>query len=901
MLSDLRYRLRALFRRDAIERELDDELRFHLEAQAAMEERAGVPRDEALRRARLAFGRVDAAKEASRDGRGISILEIAGRDLRYAARTLARSPIFTSVAIVSLALGIGANTAMFQLLNALVLRPLPVSRPYELVEVRMPDADLDKARGAIYRYPSVTNGVWEDLRTRQQALDTFAWADDDFNLAPVGEVHLVSGLFVSGDFFPVLGLTPAAGRLFGPADDRRGCGLPGAVISHDFWQRELGGSPAAIGRTLNVNARTVPIVGVAPAGFTGLQVGRSFDVAVPICAVDALRPGERMLESGTAWWVTVMGRLRPGWTRDRADAHVRTLAPAIFKATLQADYPAVSVQDYLGSRLETLSGATGRSGLREEYQTPLSLLLAMTALVLLIACTNLTNLMLARGAVRQRELSLRLALGASRIRLVSQLLAESVIIVGASAAAALAVSQLTSRALVRLIGSSRQPIALALEPDWRVLGFVAASGIVTCLLLGLAPALRATRRHPGEALRGAPRGASEDPGGLVLRRGLIVAQVAISLVLVVGALLFARSFRNLVTEPLGFERQGVLVVAAELPGPPPSPAAMTALRQALTAGLRAVPGVAAVSQTNVVPLSGNTTNNRIWRDGATRAAGMDAFFSRISAGYLDTLGMRLVAGRDIAETDGPEAPKVALVNETFARAFAPGGSPVGRQFWIEATPSSPQTRYEIVGVVKDAKYRRVREAASPVVYLALAQHKSYGVWLVRTTVPVRALTETIRAALLRVDGRLGFVFRSLDTSIDDTLIRDRAMAMLSALFGVLAAILAAVGLHGVVAYAVERRRREIGIRLALGATRSGIVSSVLRESGLLVAAGLAVGLALTWVTTGAAKALLFGLEPNDATTLGIALAGLAAVALAASVLPARRAARVDPMATLRDD
>jgi len=263
--------------------------------------------------------------------------------------------------------------------------------------------------------------------------------------------------------------------------------------------------------------------------------------------------------------------------------------------------------------------------------------------------------------------------------------------------------------------------------------------------------------------------------------------------------------------------------------------------------------------------------------------------------------MRLVAGRDIAETDGPEAPKVALVNETFARGFAPDGSPVGRHFWIEATPSSPETRYEIVGVVKDAKYRRVREAASPVVYLALAQHKSYGVWLVRTKVPVRALSETIRAALLRVDGRLGFVFRSLDTAIDETLIRDRAMAMLSALFGVLAAILAAVGLHGVVAYAVERRRREIGIRLALGATRSGIVSSVLRESGLLVAAGLAVGLALTWVTTGAAKALLFGLEPNDATTLAIALAGLTAVALAASVLPARRAARVDPMTTLRDD
>ncbi|MEO5822878.1 MAG: ABC transporter permease, partial [Vicinamibacteraceae bacterium] len=782
-----------------------------------------------------------------------------------------------------------------------VLRPLPVARAHELVEVRLPDRDLDKARGAIYRYPSVTNGLWEALRTRQQAFDAFAWADDDFNLAPVGEVRTVSGLFVSGEFFPVLGLAPAAGRLFGPADDRRGCGLTGAVISHDFWQREFGGSPAAIGRTLNVDARTVPIVGVAPAGFTGLQVGRRFDVAVPVCAIDALRPGQRMLESGTTWWLTVMGRLRPDWTVERADAHIRTLAPAIFKATLQADYPAVSVPDYLGSGLEAMRAATGRSGLREEYETPLTLLLAMTALVLLIACTNLTNLMLARGAVRRRELSLRLAIGASRGRLVSQLLAESVVIVGASAVGALVVAQLTSRALVRLIGSSERPIALTLETDWRVLAFVAIAAVSTCLLLGLAPALRATRRQPGEAMRAAPRGASEDAGGVTLRRGLIVAQVAVSLVLVVGALLFARSFQNLVTEPLGFDRRGVLVVDAGLPGPQPSPEAATALRKALAESLAAVPGVVAVSQTNVVPLSGNTTNNRVWRDGAARADGQDAFFSRISPGYLETLDMRLVAGRDVAGTDGPEAPKVALVNETFARSFAPGASPIGRQFWIEATPTRPETRYEIVGVVRDAKYRRVRETPAPVVYLALAQHDPGASWLVRANVPARALTESVRAALLRVDGRLRFVFRPLDAAIDDTLLRDRALAMLSALFGLLAAVLAAVGLHGVIAYAVERRRREIGIRLALGATRSAIAASVVRESGLLVAGGVGVGVVLSLLLTNSARTLLFGLEPSDPATMIAAVGGLSLVALTASLFPARRAARVDPMTALRDE
>jgi putative ABC transport system permease protein len=900
MLDDLRYRLRALFRRNAVERELDEELRFHLDQQAAMDERAGADPVEARRQARLALGGLEATKEATRDARGVRILEILGRDLRYGLRTLVRTPVFTIVAVASLALGIGANTAMFQLLNALVLRPVPVARPHELVEVRLPDRDLDKARGAIYRYPSVTNALWEALRARQQAFDAFAWADDDFNLAPVGEVRNVSGLFVSGELFPVLGLTPAAGRLFGPADDRRGCGLTGAVISHDFWQREFGGSPAAIGRALSVDAHTVPIIGVAPAGFTGLQVGRRFDVAVPVCSVDVLRQSQRMLESGTTWWLTVMGRLRPDWTVARADAHIRTLAPAIFRATLHADYPAVSVPDYLGSGLETMGAATGRSGLREEYEAPLTLLLAMTALVLLIACTNLTNLMLARGAVRRRELSLRLAIGASRARLVSQLLAESVLIVGASAVAALVIAQLTGRALVRLIGSSQRPIALSLESDWRVLGFVAVSAVTTCLLLGLAPALRATRRQPGEAMRAAPRGASEDPGGLALRRGLIVAQVAVSLVLVVGALLFARSFQNLVTEPLGFDRQGVLVVDAGLPNRP-SPEAAAALRQALAASLRAVPGVVAVSQTNVVPLSGNTNNNRIWRDGGTRAGGQDAFFSRISPGYLDTLEMRLVAGRDVADTDGPEAPKVAIVNETFARGFSPGASPIGQHFWIEATPGRPEMRVEIVGVVKDAKYRRVREAPAPVVYLALAQHQPGASWLVRANVPASALTEAVRAALLRVDGRLRFVFRPLDAAIDDTLLRDRALALLSSLFGLLAALLAAVGLHGVIAYAVERRRREIGIRLALGASRGAIAASVLRESGWLVAAGLVLGLALTWVTTGAARTLLFGLGPHDVATVAAALGGLAAVALGATLFPARRAARVDPMTTLKDD
>jgi putative ABC transport system permease protein len=784
-----------------------------------------------------------------------------------------------------------------------VLRPLPIARPQELVEVRLPDADLDAARGAFYRYPAVSNPLWEALRARQGAFSgMIAWADEDVNLAPSGEARRVPGLWVSGSFFEVLGLAPAAGRLFTPADDRPGCGLQGAVVSHDFWQRELNGDPAAIGRALTINARTVDVIGVAPAGFTGLQVGQTFSVALPICAVEALRPGARMLDGGTNWWLTVMGRLRPGWTPTQADAHVRTLAPALFEATVPADYPAVSVPAYLKSGMVAIPAATGRSWLREEYSTPLTLLLAMTAFVLLIACTNLTNLMLARGAVRQRELSLRLAIGASRARLVSQLLCESVIIVAASGVAAFVVGQALSQLLLRLIGTSRQPVVLALTPDWRVMAFVAGTALLACLVLGLAPALRATRRSASEVLRSGTRVSGGE--SVALRRGLVVAQVAVSFVLVVGALLFARSFRNLLSVPLGFDRSGILVVEAGLPPPSPAPQAAAALKRELLAALRGVPGVTAVAETNVVPLSGNTTNNAIWADGSTRQRGMNAFFSNVSSGYFEALRIPLRAGRVIDERDDAKAPRVAVVNETFARAFAKGGAVIGQRFWIEATPTTPETVYEIVGLVADAKYRSMREAPAPVAFLALAQRgapEPGGTFLVRSSGEPQTIVPAARAALARVDGRLRFVFRSLDVEIRDSLLRERAMAILSTIFGLLAALLAAVGLHGVIAYAVERRRREIGIRLALGATRSAIAASVVRESGLLVAGGVAVGVGLALMLTSSARTLLFGLEPTDPATLAAAVAGLGLVAFTASLFPARRAARLDPMTTLRDD
>lgn len=904
MLDDLRYRLTALFRRRALERDLDEELTFHIEQHASLEERAGVPREEALRRARLAFGGVDRAKEESRDGRGVRLLEVVWRDLRYAVRTLVRSPIFTLVAIVSLTLGIGANTAMFQLLNALVLRSLPVAQPHELVEVNLPERDLARSRGNFPRWPAMSHPLWEQLRDRQQAFTAMvAWADERFNLAPAGEVREVRGVWVSGDYFPVLGLTPALGRLFTAADDRPGCGLPGVVVSHDFWQRELGGDASAVGRTLTIDAVKVDVIGVAPAGFLGLQVGQRFNVALPICSLPAMRPGSTMLSTSTQWWITAVGRLKPGWTIERAEAHLRTIAPAIFAASLPPDHPPESIQAYLESTLIATPAGAGRSDLRIAYATPLKLLLAMTGFVLLIACANLTNLMLARGAVRRRELSLRLALGASRGRLMSQLLCESAVIAGASGLAGAFVAQGLSQLLVRLIGSS--PVALPVTPDWRVLLFMGGTALVVCLLLGLTPALRASRSAPGDTLKAGARSVTGDRESLMLRRALVVAQVAVSLVLVVGALLFARSFRNLLAEPLGFEPAGVLIVEANLPPPLPAPEAAVAMKRELIASLRAIPGVDAVGESMIFPLSGNNSTSNIWLDGGNRAESRESSFNRVSRGYFEALRMRLIAGRDIRDSDTPESPFVAVVNETFVRTFVPGGSPIGRRFWVEGgAATSPDRLYEIVGLVADAKYRRLRDQPMPVAFIALAQRSlsnTNGTYMVRTATTMQAFTSALGEAVPRVHPNLRFSVRAFDDKIQGAVLRDRAMAMLSSLFGLLAGLLAAVGLHGVVSYAVERRRREIGIRLALGANRSAIVRSVLRESGVLVGTGLVLGVVLSLALTGAARSLLFGLEPRDAGTIAVGVVLLTTVALMASVIPARRAARVDPMSTLKDD
>ena len=478
------------------------------------------------------------------------------QDLRFGVRMLLKSPGFTAVAVLSLALGIGANTAIFQLLNVVRLKSLPVKAPQELAEVR--PTDVSGTRGSkSASYPAVTNPIWEQIRDRQQAFSgIFAWGTGGLNLAQGGEVRPAKALWVSGDFFNVLGIQPALGRVFSTADDQRGCSAPGVVISHAFWQREYGGEANVIGRKLTLADHPFEIVGVTQQSFFGLEVGRTFDVAVPICADAVISGKNNRLDSGTNWWLMVTGRLKPGWSSPQASAQLQAISTGLFEQTLPANYPPVSVQNYLGMKLEAVPVGGGYSVLRENYERPLWLLLAIAGLVLLIACANLANLLLARASAREREMAVRQAVGASRGRLIRQLLVESLLLAVVGTALGAFLAQALSRFLVSFLSTSGNSVFLDLTPDWRVLGFAAGIAALTCLLFGLTPALRATRIEPGAAMKASGRGLTAGRERFSLRRALVVVQVALSLVLVASAFLFSRSLNKLLAVDTGFRSEG---------------------------------------------------------------------------------------------------------------------------------------------------------------------------------------------------------------------------------------------------------------------------------------------------------------------------------------------------------
>jgi predicted permease len=909
--SVLLLRLRSLFRANTVDRELDEELRYHLERQTELNVARGMDPTEARHAALRAMGGVEQHKEVCRDQRRVRVADNIVRDTRHGLRLLRRSPIFTIVAILSLALGIGANAAIFQLIDTIRLRSLAIANPQELAEVR---AEGPQAFGTYAGINSkATYPLWELIRAHQNAFSAmFAWGDDQFFVGRGAEARRAHGLWVSGDFFPALGISPVRGRLLGPDDDRRGCGAGSAVISHAFWQTYLGGRESAIGGSLTLLDQPFTIVGVAPPSFTGVEVGRTFDVALPVCSAALL---DSRLEQRDRWWLTIMGRLKPDWTIARADEHLRTSSPGFLDATIPPGYDAGLIDGYRRLRFGAYPAGRGVSRLRDVLGTSLSLLLGLTGLVLLITCGNLATLMLARASAREREIAVRVAIGASRARLVSQMLIESLLVAAGGAAVAVPVALLSGRGLVAFLGTSANPVNLNLTMDWRLVAFVGAIAILAAVLFGLLPALRVSMVDPLAAMRAASRGVTVDRHRARFQRGLVVAQIAVSLVLVFSALLFVQTFRNLAAVDTGFEPdRTIAVVFADRASQDLPAERKVAFQEQLTDEIRSVPGVAAAAASTHVPLSGGTWSHFFRVTGDAGNERKASRFAYVGPGYFDTLKIPMRSGRDLSALDNARARRVLLVNDSFVRSHLAGRNPIGATLRTLDEPGYPETMYEIIGVVGDTKYADLRAEScwceategsmAPIAYVPLAQNPSPYAWapvIVRSSTAGAVITSNIGKRVERLNPAIAIQFVELKTQIQERLIGERMIAWLAGAFGVLAMALVAVGLYGVIAYLALGRRHEIGIRLALGSTRAQIVGLVLRDNVWLMGAGLAMGLPLAVAAMRGAGSLLFGLTPTDIPTVVEATCLLAAAGVLAGAVPAWRAARIRPEVALRCD
>jgi predicted permease len=827
-------------------------------------------------------------------------------DVRLACRSLAATPVVSIVAALSLALGIGANTAIFSIINSLLLRALPVAEPQRLVTMAAPRLN-GPGLTSFWTYP-----IWEEIRGRSQLFDgAIASATVRFNLASGGETQFVNGLWADGSFFETLGVPALVGRTFTRDDDRRGGGPDGAVavLSYGFWQQRFGGAPDAIGRTLTLDAVPFTIVGVTPPPFFGIDVGRAFDVAVPLGTEPLIRGRESWLDARATYFLTIVMRLKPGQTVDAATAALRAVQPQIRQATLPDNLRGEFLERYLSQPFVLTPAATGNSGLRARYERPLTVIMVVVFLVLLIACANIANLLLARATARRHELGVRLALGASRWRLVRQLLAESVLLAAAGTALGAVIASWCSRLLVRQLSTQANPVFLDLSTDWHVLAFTIAVAVATVLLFGVVPALRASAVMATDAMKTDTRQIAGG-GRFNLSSSLVIAQVALSVVLVVAAGLFVRTFASLANVPLGFERERVLLVNVNARRASIDPADRLALYERMRNEVRAVAGVADAALSTVVPIGDGGMVPLIEVSGAVSQPrnefGGNSYANVTSPGWFVTFGTPIVAGRDFTDRDRQGAARVAIVNQALARTFLNGASPLGHT--VTLLLGRPEPAMEIVGVVADASYNSVRAPVPPTVYIPIAQFTAAGpAMLAAVNLSVRStsgspvlLARSVAAAIGRVNPQLALTFRPLADQVNASIARERLVAILAGVFGALALLLAGLGIYGVTAYGVSRRRMEIGIRMALGAAPAGVVRLVLARVWLLVAIGIVAGAAVSlWLSTFVTP-LLYRLEPRDPATLAGAAVTLAAVAALAGWLPARAASRVDPAVVLRD-
>jgi predicted permease len=902
--------MRSLFNRSRVEDELNDELRFHLEQQIAENLAQGMEPELARRRATAIFGAQHKIEDECREKRRIGFVDHLRQDLRFTARILARSPGFSSAAVVTLALGIGANAAIFTLINAVMLRTLPVQNPGQLVLL-----SDSPSSGAITGDPP---GLWweisypayiylRDHNTRETTgiLDglsavQFGNFRATVRLEQSDSVSMATAQVVSGNYFSVLGVNPHTGRSLEPADDRPGA-EPVAVVSYAYWDRKLGRDPSAIGRSVELNDTPVTIVGVAPSEFFGERVTIPPDYWLPISSQPQVsRLGGSFLEANDRFWLNLIGRLTPGSTLDQAQAVLNTQLRQFILDQYGSRYSVERKNDLEKQHLKLVPGARGISMLRQLYSTPLQVLMGMVAILLLIACVNVANLLLSRAMARQQEICMRLALGAPRSRLVQQLLTESLVIAALGGALGLALALWSVRLLASLVTSSGTPLNLGL--DLRLLGFTLGACLLTAMISGVIPALRATRPDLIKVLAASTPRASRRS---LLSKALIVGQVAMSLMLVISAGLFTRTLGKLESQDLGFRRDSLLLVKFDARVAGYKPEQLPPLYRRLLDRVGALPGVRSATLAYYSPLSGSSSTSGLNIEGFTPPKGQNMSVETVPVGpaYFETLGIPILAGRGITAQDA-DGPLVAVINQTTAKTFFPDSDPIGRKIFFSSV-SKPGDYIEIVGVVGDAKFDNLRDQPSSMVFTPAFQRQGTSLPYVRevelrTAADPRLLAAGVREAIAQVDPHLPVTQTgTIDDNINSKTAETRIIARLSVAFGLIALVLASIGIYGVIAHDVAARTREIGIRMAIGASAPAVFNSVIGRALGLALIGTVIGFLAATGLTRTISTMLFGIGGLDPLTYTVAPLIIIVTALAAGFIPARRAVRVDPVVALR--
>jgi predicted permease len=824
-------------------------------------------------------------------------------DLRFAIRTLRKAPVFVTVAVLSLALGIGANTAIFTLVDQILLRLLPVKDPQQLVTLWGRGDHYGGNNGPIkLSYP-----MYADFRDQNQVFSgMFCRWNSSMSLSFEGKTERVAGELVSGSYFPVLGVTAALGRVFTSDDDKVKGGHPFAVLSYRFWISRFGGAPDVIGKKLVINGYPMTIIGVNQAGFDGTDPVNAAQVRVPVMMRNQLYPGNTdSLEARRFRWVNAFGRLKPGMTEDQAKAGLQPLFHQMLRMEVDqkefAKAAPITKEKFLKMWIDLLPASKGRSQARQQFSNPLLVLTAIAALVLLIACANVANLLIARATARQKEIAVRLALGAGRGRIVSQLLVESFLLAFSGGVAGLALAVWIDRTLLNFLPPASTTLVISPTPDWRILAFNMGISLITGLIFGLVPALQSTRPNLAPTLKDQV-GSIAGGTSVGLRKALVAAQVALSLMLLIGAGLFIRSLANLRDLDPGFRTRNLLTFAVDPTLNGYKPERSLQFYRQLKDSLDAVPGVEASSLAVVPVLENDEWDNWVTVENYTAKAGewVDPHMNYVSPDYFKTLDVPVFQGRDFRVTDAHGGPKVAVVNEKFAKRYLPGGA-LGRHIGMGGDPGT-KTDIEIIGIVRDSKYESLRDEMPYEVFVPYPQTEfvnGMSAYIRTARAPEQVFT-VARQVVNGLDSNLPlYRIKTLEKQLDNSLVTERLVASLSSAFGLLATLLAAIGLYGVMAYTVALRTREIGVRMALGAASGDVVWLVMKEVLILVAIGVGIGLPVAWGLTSLVKTQLYGITPNDPLSIALATLGIALVAALAGYVPALRATRVDPIRALR--